>query len=404
MKLLAADKTGFARGIDPAFACETSIVCRYRNLVRLDEDPGRDRRLKDTLLQCSSLEGSRIVPLMTVGEVAIDVLDETSGMATGSLKAIDGCLTAAFCRREEARRIAFESGGNTGSAFTSYGRNAGMETFFFCPLANLDLLDSSLFQEEQAHLVGVADRRQVKEMTDLFAGTTGIRHVPEKAWRHVAAMFRGLAILEHLLAHGRYDWLVQTVSAGFGPLGIYSVLGAFEPQLGRVPRFLGIQQEGNCPLYAAWKPEAAARLAPAGAAEKNLLTRIMYDETPQTYRTFAAFRQLLLETQGDLLTVNGEEFAAFREPAREYGPILERLRAHGIAISLRGGAILEKTGMIGLAGTMKAIANGTIPAGSRVLCCLTSGVSRSDGNARPEAILGSWEDALAYAGSRAGGQ
>lgn len=403
MKLLAENRQGFLRGIDPSFTLEKSIVCRYRNLVQLAEQPEDDFRLKEYLLQSCIREGSRIVSLMTYKDVLIHILDETSAMATGSLKSIDGCLTTAFCRMEESRRIAFESGGNTGSAFTQYGRKAGLTTFFFCPLDNIDLLDSNMYLEPDAHLVGVADRRQVKEMASLFSKITGIRHVPDKAWRHAAAMFRGLAILEHLLSDGQFDWLIQTVSAGFGPLGMYRTLDAFCSELEMVPRFLGIQQEANCPMFTSWKPDAAAQFSKAKTPGNRLLSRIMYDETPQTYKTFDDVRHLLQQTQGDLLTVNEEEFASFLQPSRKYGDILELLRTQNIVITLREGAILEKTGLIALAGTLKAIDSGTIRAGSRVLCCLTSGVSRADGNARPEAILSSENDALAYAQAMTGG-
>lgn len=404
MKLLAGDSASFNRGIDPSFAAEESVVCRYRNLVQLDARPENDRRLKEYLLQCSIREGARIVTLMTYKDVVIHLLDETSGMATGTLKSIDGCLTTAFCRMREEKRIVFESGGNTGSAFTRYGLKAGMETFFFCPLANIDLLDSRLFQNREAHLIGVANRRQVKELAGLFARTATIRHVPEKTWRNAAAMFRGFFILESLLGGGRYDWLTQTVSAGFGPIGIYTVLEPFATEPGMMPKFLGIQQEANCPMYRAWKPDVAVRLNKAPTHEDKLLTKVMYDETPQTYRTFDELRHLLLQTQGDLLTVNAEEFSFFLSPTKEYGDILELLQARNIAISLRSGVIFEKTGMIGLAGTLKAIDSGMIKGGSRVLCCLTSGVSQADGKAEPEVVLRADTDVLAYARSVAGGK
>lgn len=403
MKLLAESSSALKSCTDLSFAADTSVVCRYRNVVQLDDRPENDRRLKEYLLASTIREGIRIVELMTYKDVAIHLMDETSLMATGSLKSIDGCLTTGFSRLLDARRIAFESGGNTGSAFTRYGQKAGMETFFFCPLDNIDLLDGSLFRNQNGHLVGVEDRRLVKELTGLFATTAGIPHVPKKSWRNAAAMFRGLFLLEHLLAGGRYDWLAQTVSAGFGPIGIYHVLGTFRTELEKVPRFLGIQQEANCPMFSAWKPEAAARITKPDKAERPLLTRIMYDETPQTYSTFDDMRQLLHRTRGDLLTINAEEFASSLQPAGEPNAILDLLRARSIAISLRAGAILEKTGLIGLAGTLKAIDTGAISPGSRVLCCLTSGVSHADGMARPEVILRTRGDVVQYAASTARG-
>ncbi|MCL7487462.1 MAG: hypothetical protein M8357_04715 [Desulfobulbaceae bacterium] len=398
MKLLATDSSSLEGCIDKDITAETSIVCRYRNAVRFDNFSERDHALKKYLRKTSIREGARIVPFLQYRGVEIHLLDETSRMATGTLKSIDGCLTAAFCLDEGIKKSVFESGGNTGSALTRYGRQAGLETFFFCPQANIDLLDSRIFSSGQAHLVGVEDRGRVKELAELFAAKTGIRHVPEKPWRNCAAMFRGLFILEQLLSTGTYDWLSQSVSAGFGPIGIYSVLQQYLPELGSVPRFLGIQQETNCPVFSMWKPQAAPRFTAAQATADKLLTRVMYDETPQTYRTYEDLRQLLLITRGDLLTLNAEEFDAFLRPSDEYGRILDQLDTLGIPVTLRAEDIVEKTGMIALAGTLKAIATGTIKAGSRVLCCLTSGVSNADGSARPEITVRNRQDVLQYIG------
>ena len=44
----------------------------------------------------------------------------------------------------------------------------------------------------------------------------------------------------------------------------------------------------------------------------------------------------------------------------------------------------EKTGLMALAGTIKGIDNDTIPKGSRVLTCITSGMTDADGKAAPE--------------------
>jgi threonine synthase len=404
MKLLVKDRTALEKRIDGSFGPETSIVCRYRNAVRFDGPPDEDAALKGFLLENSIREGERIVSLPAYRGVSIHILDETSWMATGSLKSIDGCLTTSLCRREGIGRIAFESGGNTGSALTRYGRNAGLETFFFCPLDNMDLLDSRLFHDRWAHLVAVRDRGQVKELTGLFAKTAGIRQVPEKSWRYAASMFRGLFLLEHMLAAGRFDWISQTVSAAFGPIGIYKVLETFREELRGVPRFLGVQQEANCPMFRAWNPGAARRLDADGDGRRRLLTKIMYDPSPGTHETYRDLCELLLLTRGDLLTVNEEEFDSYLLPSTEYDAILDLLRVRGISITLRSEQVLDKAGLIALIGTLKAIDAGIIPAGESVLCALTGGASAADGLARPERTVQGPEDVLDYIGTvREGG-
>jgi threonine synthase len=404
MKLLAGSRSEFEKCIDGSYGPETSIVCRYRNAVRFDDEAENDFAFKRYLQENSIGEGVRVVPLLTYGGVAIHILDETSGMATGSLKSIDGCLTSSLCRMEGIGRIAFESGGNTGSALTRYGRNAGLETFFFCPLDNVDLLDSGLFEHRSAHLIAVKDRGRVKELAGLFAKTAGIRHVPDKSWRYAGGMLRGLFLLEHMLASGDFDWISQTVSAAFGPIGIYKVLKTFRKEVRGLPRFLGIQQEANCPMFLAWKPEAAKRPDGADQEQARLLARIMYDDSPDTYQTWRDLHRLLVRTRGDLLTVNEEEFDSYLRPSAEYGPILELLRSRGIAISLRSGEVLEKAGMIALVGTLKAIDAGVIPAGGSVLCAMTGGVSSADGRARQELTVRDARDVLDYVETVRGGR
>lgn len=396
MKLIVQNRSTFDRCIDRAYSTNSSIVARYRNAMQFDELAENDATIKRYLLESSIREGVRIVPLLTYKGVTIHILDETSLMTTGSLKSIDGCLTVVRCQIEGMERITFESGGNSGSALTRYGREAGIETFFFCPLENLDLLDSKLFDSSKAHLIAVEDRGMVKELTGLFARTTGIRQVPDKAWRYAAAMFRGLFILEQTLASNGYDWISQTVSAGFGPIGIYKILEAFRSEIGSLPKFLGVQQKTNCPMFKAWRPEAAASNGERGDTEK-LLTRVMYDNSPQTYSTYSDLKRLLLLSHGDLLTVDGNEFDSYINPVVEYGSFLELFLSQGIAISQRAGQIIDKTGMIALVGTLKAIDAGAIAVGKRVLCCLTGGVSKADGEAQPEMIVQNALDVVNYA-------
>ena len=403
MKLLAENRPTFERCIDEAFGPEDSVVCRYRNAVKLYDSEEHDLEFKRHLLNNSIREGARIVRMLSYKGVEIHVLDETSRMETGTLKAIDGCLTTSLCCMEEVKRVVFESGGNTGSALTLYGQKAGLETFFFCPLDNLDLLDSRMFSSRTAHLIAVENRGKIKEFTALFARTAGIKHIPDKSWRYAAAMFRGLFILDQMPRTGKLDWISQALSAGFGPIGIYNVLKTFPAEVPILPRVLGVQQEANCPMYESWKPQALGRAGNSGRKKEGLLTRVMYDDSPQTYKSYHDLHQLLLLTGGDMLTVNAEEFESYLHPAG-CGPLPELLLSRGIAVTMRSGKILEKTGMIAVVGTLKAIDAGKIPVGSRVLCCLTSGVSAADGGAKPEMIVRSRKDVLDYVQTVAGGR
>lgn len=392
MRLSATDRNALARAIDHRCAPERSIVLRYAGAVRFRDDGQEDAEVRAGLERNSLGEGARVVPLLEYRGVQLSVLDETSRMATGTMKAVDGCLTSSLLQASGARRAAFESGGNTGAALTAYGRRAGIETFFFCPTENLDLLDSRLFQPRTSHLVGVRERRMVKGLTALFADETGIPHVPPGEWRLGASLFRGLFVLEHLLEGRTYDWLVQSVSAGFGPIGIYRVLRAFEGAVGPPPRFLGVQQAANAPVYRALAQGAGEDDGAQEGRRAGLLSRVMYDPAPQTYGTMEELREVLRSTGGNVVTVDDGEFEEHTVGAA----IPSLLEQQDVRISLRDGTILDKTGIMALVGAMKAIDAGGIAAGSRVLCCLTSGMSDSDGRAEPEAVVSGEQDVLRY--------
>jgi hypothetical protein len=392
MRLSASDRNALARSIDDRWAPDRSIVLRYAGAVRFRDDGREDAEVREGLERNSLGEGARVVPLLEYRGVELSVLDETSRMATGTMKAVDGCVTSSLLQASGARRAAFESGGNTGSALTAYGRRAGIETYFFCPSENLDLLDSRLFQAPTSHLVGVHDRRTVKGLTALFAEETGIPRVPPGEWRLGASLFRGLFVLEHLLESRACDWLVQSVSAGFGPIGIYRVLRAFEGAVGPPPRFLGVQQAANAPVYRALARGAGDVPGAHEDRRAGLLSRVMYDPAPQTYGTMEDLREVVLSTSGNVVTVDDGEFEEHTVGAA----IPSLLEEQGIRISRRHGAVLDKTGLMALVGAMKAIEAGGIAAGSRVLCCLTSGMSDSDGRAEPEAVVAGEQDVLRY--------
>ena len=105
MNLLAENRPALERCIDESHDPGASIVCRYRNAIQFDDRPEHNLAFRQHLLECSIREGARIVQLLTYKGVTVHILDETSWMATGSLKSIDGCLTASLCRMEGVERI-----------------------------------------------------------------------------------------------------------------------------------------------------------------------------------------------------------------------------------------------------------------------------------------------------------
>jgi threonine synthase len=377
---LTNSNSHFLELIDRKYPAETSIVLRYRNAFTFGTEE-EDARFKD-LLKCTSIrEGARIFSLLNYKGVEIFVLDETSLMHTNTLKSIDGCVTTAHCKLAGYDRVVLETGGNTGAALTAYGTRSGLETFCFIPQENLTLLNSKFFASKKAHLISVEDPGLVKKSTQLFEKLYGLKHIPETRWRIEASRFRGLRILEYMLeASKKFDWITQTISAAFGPIGIYWSFWNLGKNIGTVPRFLGIQQEVNCPMYRAWKARRPNLRPLKIDSTSKLLAPVMYDVKPHTYGTYRDLLGVLEETKGALCTINRSEFSTFLDRDFEGMGIRGLLKEHGVEM----GELREKTGLIALAGTLKEIDAGTIRKGSRVLWCLTSGVSHAHGGAKAE--------------------
>lgn len=372
------------------YSAESSLVMRYLKGSGLDLDDAERTMFREWLARASMQEGVRLLPLFTHGGVDVHLLDESTLMHTRTFKSIDGCVTAAHCKRLGFDKVVLESGGNNGTALTTYCRRLGIETFCFVPQANLPLLNSKTFAHPTSHLIAVRDRGMVKEATHRFARQRGLPLVPRVDWRYEAARFRGSFILEQIMAGRRFDWLSQTISAAFGPIGIYRVLRQHRAGIGALPRFLGVQQATNCPMYRAWQHNGGDR-GGAASGEEPLVVSVMYDVRPQTHGTYAELEQLLDESVGSMTTVDAGEFDAFLQRRFNGRTPLEHLDANGISITLHDGGIVEKAGLMSLAGVVKAIDAGTIPSGSRILCSLTGGASEGDGKAMPEHCVDSVE-------------
>ncbi|MGB7727900.1 MAG: pyridoxal-phosphate dependent enzyme [Candidatus Acidiferrum sp.] len=382
---MSTSSSHFTTLIDTKYAAEKSIVLRYRNAFTFGA-PEQDRQFKELLAKTSIQEGARIFSFLNYKGVEIYLLDETSLMYTRTLKSIDGCVTTAKCKQAGLDKVVLETGGNTGSALTAYGTRAGLETYCFIPHENIDLLESKFFASPRAHLISVEDPGMVKKATHLFEALFRLKHIPETTWRYEASRFRGLFILEHMLEKMKFDWIAQTISAAFGPIGIYWAFKNRGKGLGRTPRFLGVQQEANCPMYRAWKAKRQTLRALKVDSTSKLLTRVMYDVKPHTYGTYKDLLDVLQDSDGKITTINRREFAELLEMEFDGVGVRGLLRSHGIDI---GDQVVEKTGLIALAGALKAIDKGEIPKGKRVLSCLTSGAHFADGQAKPEFTISS---------------
>ena len=356
--------------VDGRFAADRSVVLRYAPALL------RGWLATEELLPWSRREGTRVLDLGRWRGVGLQLLDESSGMASGTHKSLDGCLSTALCRKHAIRRAVFSSGANAGSALSLYGAGSGLESFFFCPAANLGKLDGALFESPCTHLIAVegSDRR-VKEAARLASARLGAPLIPDLDWRMLAAGCRGLFIAEQILQNGQgFGWVAQSVCAGYGPLGIYRAFaglvdsGSFDRA--RVPRFLGVQQAGLCPVVRAWE-QRRRTLPPLAAADwqEAPIEPALYNVHPE--ETYPLLCEALATWGGDMVTISQGEFDHY---GKEF---LARVEGAGLRLTrtVIGGReqIAERAGLLAGAGALKAIAEGRVEQGDAVLCALTGG-------------------------------
>lgn len=367
--------------VDVGWPAERSVLLRYWKALAL---AGVDLPL-DLLAAVSLGEGARVLPLGGHGEVELWVCDESSGMASGTYKALDACVTAAMIERQGIGRVVTSSGGNLGQALARYCRSRGIEVFCFHPRTTVYKLDASLVAAEGVHLVSAdLPEPEIKALARRFAARHGLCHVPELPWRLAASATRALFVLE-AVQHGPHpvQWIAQALCAGYGPVGMYDCFarlvdaGLLAPE--RVPRLLGVQQQANAPMVRAWS-EGAREI---GERHREGARGGAYIE-PGLYNTDPGpnYPRLLAHLErfgGALVAVDEHGFQ------RHAGAIVRRLAAAGVELTRRPGSdeVLEKAGLLAAVGLYEAIERGHVSAGERALTLLTGGARRVQEAAEP---------------------
>lgn len=360
--------------VDARYGSDRSVLLRYWQalaLVGLDPAP-----TLATLAAVSLGEGARVLPLGEHDDVELWVADESSGMASGTYKALDACLTVAMVEGQGVRRVVTSSGGNLGRALARYCHARGIEAFCFQPRTTGYKLDASMLVEGGGVHVVSADlpEPEIKALARRFAARFGLLHVPALPWRLAASATRALFILEAVQDGPRpVQWIAQALCAGYGPVGIYDCFarlvdaGLLAPE--RVPRLLGVQQLANAPMVRAWS-EGAREIGERHrrSHEGAYLEPGLYNTDPGP--NYTRLLEHLERFGGALVAIDARDYARHAER------VVQRLADAGIELARRPGSheVLEKAGLLAAVGLYEAIDRGHVAAGERALTLLTGGV------------------------------
>jgi threonine synthase len=308
-------------------------------------------------------------PALDYRGVQIDLLDESSLMHTGTFKSSLAAVAVADALARGRAGFVTVSAGNTAQAMAAYAAPHGLECFLFVTAVSHYKLDRRLLAHPNVHLFEI-DRpeQELKRLGAAFGRRAAVLTLPTPEQQLTGNKVRALYLAgQHREGRPRYDWIAQSLSGGFGPLGFYEGIAELAARghwpAGAAPALLGVQQEGNCPLAARSK-----------AAQPNgrvpLLEPTLYATRPAGA---AGLRQIVGRYGGAIRAVSNRSYLAREDE------FIERVQQRGItcgrALLAPGRPPVERSGLLALAGVFEAVERGIIPRGSRVLVCFTGGCS-----------------------------
>jgi len=368
--------------IDQKYPAEESIILRYHR-------SGITKLSEQELKLISLKEGERIFYLMDYLGVPIFILDETTLTETNTFEALVAAITLGHCKKLGYKKVIFSSGGNLGAALARYASLADIKAYSFNPLVNLPLLDGSIFTKKGVYLIGVKNAQKTRDvMLEVRKRMMKVLKydplIPKMSWRLEAFGFRGFFIGEYMIKNKiRFTAITQTISAGFGPIATFNVLGGLfrKKQIRTLPKLLGVQQEMNCYMYEKWSGKKVQ------TGDSSLLVPTLFDKNPdKTFGTYPALTRLLKKTGGSLLTISSREFKHYIS-----ADVLKKLEQNGLRHTKVKGDIFAKSGLVALAGSMKAIDGGIISRGP-VLVSMTDGVTNFSVSSKPKFIVRNKQD------------
>ncbi|MCX5387441.1 pyridoxal-phosphate dependent enzyme [Streptomyces sp. NBC_00083] len=330
--------------------------------------------------RASLLESGRIVRLPPQGGVFTDVLDLSTANATGTFKSWLICLAVARCLRQEQPLVLAQSSGNTANALAAYAAHTGLRAVILHPPASRRRIVPRLAESGAVQFVEVdAPEQRIKAILATCAETLALPVVPHPADQDEANKLRAYFLHDAATELGtRWDWHVQALSSGYGPLGYYAGLRELRGRTRSVPvpRFLGVQQEAVTPYVRALSGETTGSRGGSDGAEASgvpVLEPTLFRQS-LTEDLVRRMRELCAYSHGTVRALTNSRYLQLEPHAADL------LREAGIAVALEpDGTPRERAGLYSLAGTLDAIEHGVIRPGERALAVFTGGAAPSPG-------------------------
>lgn len=175
------------------------------------------------LLACPDLDLDADIPVVdasaladALGAASVRLIDCT-GLGTGTFKDLEAqVVLAAHADLALPQALSLHSTGNTARAYHHWAGHLGLRMSVSLPAANLPKLRGRTATTDRPIVAIEADALTAARVSSELAAERGTRHLAPPGWK-----VQGTAAIGYLLADRcpDVDLIVQTVGAGFGPLG-----------------------------------------------------------------------------------------------------------------------------------------------------------------------------------------
>jgi threonine synthase len=318
---------------------------------------------------------AKITYFDTIEDINLYLLDLTTGTTFGSFKSLVGFLTVVRILEKGYKEIVFVSSGNTGNNIIGFLKPFDIKINYFLPSRSIYKINPDLYNPKMHRIFAVeGNDADTKRLARKFGEINNIPYIPDYDTQIEANKVRAKIIVDFQEKEKiQFDWLSQSLSAGYGPIGTYYGYKELNYNPYKIPKFLGIQQENNCP-YAALSSIASINSSiKIDDFQSELVSPTLFNTDPG--KCVNEIKNIFEEFGGEIFVVSDDDYSAIEQD------LLDQLKQVGLDLTVKTTktgkkVILENASLYTLAGSILAIKEGIIDKKQNILVSVTGGCER----------------------------
>lgn len=323
------------------------------------------------LLRLSVGEQEQIIDAGYYGHAHLYLYDMTTMNPTQTFKDYIGCLTLAYCLQNNINCFCLQSSGNTAVSIIHYGRQTPhIKIIVFYMEKNAYKIDSHNLPKNVILVQVNGTEKVMRQIVKRFSDLTNIPILPNDVIQINANKLRANYLNDNYIKKGvHFDWLVQSLSGAYGPIGLYHGFTEIESKM-KVPKLFGVQQEAVCPYVKTLGKHRRQNTMTTGE-DIFILEPTLFRTEPGPELT-AKMKNILDTYGGELKMLTNQEYYDYSVQATNL------LADNGIHIELsrnNGNQVQETAGLLAVAAVLHEIDrnDSIIMKDQTVVICVTGG-------------------------------